>query len=164
MANHGQRFACALVPQRLELAIGFVEDFKEHLVILGFVTIRDLSPQRQEALEVRGWVGQQLVVLVNVDDDAQAQAGGVTDRPIDAFEKRRINRVRRCAERVSAPFDGQPNGGETRVFHELKVIFFQCHAPRTLGRSLERIAVIDANTQLHIALRNWPAPSISAMR
>jgi len=92
--------------------------------------------------------------VVHIDDDAQASTGGVADRLVHALEQRFVNRVRRGAQRVGAPFNRQANGGETCFFDELKVIFFQGHAPRALGRSLERIAKINGASELPVAIRD----------
>ena len=63
----------------------------------------------------------QLIVVVDIEHDAEVPPQGLAGRPVDPAEKSRADHVRRGLACMSRPPHRQPDGAEPRLAHGIEV-------------------------------------------
>ena len=74
------------------------------------------------------------------------------DGPVDALEKRFVDRVRRLLRGVIRPSDGDADRIKPGLLDEGKVFLLQAHSPLAFLRRLQRIAEVDATAEQAVVL------------
>src|SRR5262249_37779344 len=132
----------------VQLVIRLIEELKVDLRWPIHVSRGYLFPESKQSRQMLIRIRKHFIEMMDVDDDAEPVGQRLIDGPVNALGELAVDREGRLSLSMGGPADGQANALNSRLFHKSEIVGMERDTPGAFARGIERVAEIDAATEL----------------